>query len=52
MKPRPVFAISRKFFNENTGFADVALITSTIDNEQLEVVLPRDMKTQAAVLLH
>jgi mRNA interferase ChpB len=52
MKRRPAFVISRKLFNEHTGFAVVAPITSTIRNMQLEVVLPSDAKTQGAVLIH
>jgi mRNA-degrading endonuclease toxin of MazEF toxin-antitoxin module len=52
MKRRPAFVISRKLFNEHTGFAVVAPITSTIRTMQLEVVLPYDAKTQGAGLIH
>lgn len=51
MKRRPAFVISRKLFNQHTGFAIVAPITSTIRGMKLEVVL-RGLSTQGAVLIH
>ena len=44
MKRRPAFVISRKAFNEHTGMAVVAPITSTIRNTRLD--------TQGAILVH
>ncbi len=41
MKRRPVFVISRKLFNQHTGFAIVAPITSSVRGMKLEVVLPK-----------
>jgi len=52
MKRRPAFVISRKVFNEHTGFAVVAPITSTIRKMKLEVVLPDEMLTDGSVLIH
>ena len=52
MKRRPAFVISRKAFNEHTGFAIVAPITSTTRNMKLEVVLPSTMLTKGSVLIH
>ena len=52
MKRRPAFVISRKLFNEHTGFAIVAPITSTLRNMQLEVVLPKEATTKGSVLIH
>lgn len=52
MKRRPAFVISRKIFNEHTGFAVVAPITSTIRNIQLEVVLPKETSIKGSVLIH
>lgn len=52
MKRRPAFVISRKMFNEHTGFAVVAPITSTVRGMMLEVVLPEDLSTQGAILIH
>ncbi len=51
MKRRPALVISRKLFNEHTGFAIVAPITSTQRGMALEVVL-EDTQTQGAVLIH
>ncbi len=51
-KRRPAFIISRKAFNEHTGFAIVAPITSTKRGMKLEVVLPETCKTQGAILVH
>ena len=36
-KRRPAFVISRKAFNEHTGFAIIAPITSTVRGIRLEV---------------
>jgi mRNA interferase ChpB len=52
MKRRPAFVISRKIFNEHTGFAVVAPITSTIRQMKLEVVLPEQTVTKGSVLIH
>ena len=52
MKRRPAFVISRRMFNEHTGFAVVAPITSTIRKMKLEVVLPEDTATKGSVLIH
>ncbi|MDQ7048100.1 MAG: type II toxin-antitoxin system PemK/MazF family toxin [Enterobacterales bacterium] len=38
MKRRPAFVISRKIFNEHTGFAVVAPITSSIRKMKLTVL--------------
>ena len=52
MKRRPAFVISREMFNEHTGFAIVAPITSTIRKMKLEVVLPDEYSTKGSVLIH
>lgn len=53
MKRRPAFVISRKIFNEHTGFAIVAPITSTIRTMKLEVVLSeKTLVTNGSVLIH
>ncbi len=52
MKRRPGFVISRKTFNEHTGFAIIAPITSTIRGMKLEIILPSQMKTEGSVLIH
>ena len=52
MKRRPAFVISRKQFNEHTGFAIVAPITSSPRGMKLEVLLPEEMETGGAVLIH
>ncbi|PCI67330.1 MAG: PemK family transcriptional regulator [Gammaproteobacteria bacterium] len=52
MKRRPAFVISRKMFNQHTGFAVVAPITSTIRKMKLEVVLPEETATEGSVLIH
>ena len=52
MKRRLAFVISKRIFNEHTGFAVVAPITSTIRNMQLEVVLPESLETSGSVLVH
>ena len=50
-KRRPAFVISRKAFNEHTGFAIVAPITSTVRGIRLEVKL-EGVKTEGAILNH
>lgn len=52
IKRRPAFVISRKQFNEHTGFAIVAPITSTVRGMRLEVVLDDDMEIQGAILVY
>ncbi|MEY8198300.1 MAG: type II toxin-antitoxin system PemK/MazF family toxin [Colwellia sp.] len=52
MKRRPAFVISRKAFNEHTGFAIVAPITSTIRGIKLEIPLPKETSTKGSVLIH
>ena len=52
MKRRPAFVISRKAFNKHTGFAIVAPITSTVRGMKLEVILPDEMTTGGAILVH
>ncbi len=52
MKRRPAFVISRKLFNEHTGFVIVAPITNTVRGMKLEVILPEDISTSGAVLIH
>ena len=48
-KRRPAYVISRKAFNEHTGLALVAPITSTVRNVRLEVVL-EGTETEGAIL--
>ena len=50
-KRRPAFVISRKLFNERTGFAIFAPITSTIRGTNLEVVL-KGKTIEGAVLVY
>ncbi len=52
MKRRPAYVISRKIFNAHTGLAILAPITSTIRGIKLEIVLPDQLKTKGAVLVH
>ena len=52
MKRRPAFVVSRKMFNEHTGFAVVAPITSTVRNMRMEVILPDNLSVEGAVLVH
>ena len=52
MKRRPAFVISRKIFNQHTGMAIVAPITSTIRGIALEVILPESSATSGSVLVH
>lgn len=51
-KRRPAFVISKRIFNEHTGFTVVAPITSTIRHMRLEVVLPVSLVTTGSVLVH
>ena len=51
MKRRPALVISRQVFNDHTGFAFVAPITSTVRGMALEVVLD-GTSTQGVVLVH
>ena len=51
MKRRPALVISRQMFNEHTGFAIVAPITSTKRGMALEVEL-EGTNTQGVVLIH
>ncbi len=51
MKRRPAFVISRSLFNQHTGFAVVAPVTSTVRGMKLEVVL-EGLSTKGAVLIH
>ncbi len=48
-KRRPAYVVSRKAFNEHTGFALVAPITSTVRNVRLEVLL-EGTETEGAIL--
>lgn len=52
IKRRPAYVISEKLFNEHTGMAFVAPITSTIRGIKLEVVLEDNLKTHGAILVH
>ncbi len=52
MKRRPAFVVSRKAFNEHTGMAVVAPITTTIRNTRLEVILPERLKTKGSILVY
>ena len=52
MKRRPAFVISRKPFNAHTGFTVVAPITRTIRGMKLEVILPKNISTLGAILIH
>jgi mRNA-degrading endonuclease toxin of MazEF toxin-antitoxin module len=50
-KRRPAYVVSRKAFNEHTGFALVAPVTSTVRNVRLEVVL-EGTQTEGAILTY
>ncbi len=50
MKRRPAFVISRKAFNTHTKLAIVAPISSRIRGVKLEVLLPKTLKTQGAIM--
>jgi mRNA-degrading endonuclease toxin of MazEF toxin-antitoxin module len=50
MKRRPTFVISRKAFNNHTGLAIVAPITSTIRNTSMEVVMSNAQRPKGLCL--
>ena len=50
-KRRPALVISRKAFNEHTGFAIMAPITSTARGIRLEVEL-KGLETEGAILVY
>lgn len=52
MNCRPAYVLSQKIFNEHTRFSVVALITSIMRNMQLQVILPKELSTQGAILMH
>jgi mRNA-degrading endonuclease toxin of MazEF toxin-antitoxin module len=52
IKRRPAFVITRKAFNQHTGLALVAPISSTIRGIKLEVVLDKKLKTHGAILVY
>lgn len=52
IKTRPALVLSKKIFNEHTGLAVVAPVTSTVRQIKLEVVLPAELETRGAVLVH
>ena len=52
MKRRPALVLSRKIFNEHTGFAMVAPITSTEKKNKFTVPIPEDSKTDGYVLTY
>jgi len=52
IKRRPAFVLSRKMFNDHTGFAVVAPITSTLRDVALEVNLPEGISTKGTILVH
>lgn len=52
IKRRPAYVISRKLFNEHTGLALVAPVSSTVRGIKLEVVLDDSLATQGAILIH
>ena len=52
IKRRPAYVLSRLPFNDQTEFAIVAPVTSTIRGIALEVVLAEGMKTHGSVLVH
>lgn len=52
MKRRPALVISRKIFNEHTGFAMVAPITSTERKNKFTVATPDKNNTKGFVLTY
>ncbi len=52
MKRRPAFVMSKKIFNQHTGLVVVSPITNTIKQVDIEVVLPKTLSTQGAVLAY
>lgn len=51
-KRRPALVLSKKAFNQTTGFSIVAPITSTVRGLGVETVLPSKLKIQGAVLVY
>ncbi|MDQ7089122.1 MAG: type II toxin-antitoxin system PemK/MazF family toxin [Methylococcales bacterium] len=52
IKRRPAYVISRKIFNEHTGLALVAPISSRVRGIMLEIVLEEKLETKGAILIH
>lgn len=52
IKRRPAYVLSRSSFNERSGLAIVAPITSRIRGIKLEIPLPDSLQTEGAVLVH
>jgi mRNA interferase MazF/mRNA interferase ChpB len=52
IKRRAAYVISRKLFNEHTGLALVAPISSMVRGIRLEVVLAESQTTRGAILIH
>ncbi|QIV94337.1 type II toxin-antitoxin system PemK/MazF family toxin [Allofrancisella frigidaquae] len=52
MKRRPALVLSRKIFNEHTGFAMVAPITSIERKNKFTVPTPENNKTEGYVLTY
>ena len=52
IKRRPAYVLSRLPFNDQTEFAIVAPITSTVRGISLEVVLAEATKTHGSILVH
>lgn len=50
MKRRPALVLTKSVFNEHTGFAFVAPITSTQRGNKFEVILPDKCKTQGSII--
>ena len=52
MKRRPAVVISKKAFNTHLKMAIVAPISSTVRGVKLEVVLPKEIETQGAIMVY
>jgi len=52
MKRRPAYVLSRRAFNEHTGLALIAPITSTIRGIKLEVGLPQGLQTKGSIVVY
>lgn len=52
IKRRPALVISKKIFNQQTGFALVAPITSTQRDNPLTVALPKNLSVSGFVLTY
>ncbi|WP_192483790.1 MULTISPECIES: type II toxin-antitoxin system PemK/MazF family toxin [Cysteiniphilum] len=50
IKRRPALVLTKAVFNEHTGFAFVAPITSTQRENKFEVILPNKCKTKGSVI--